>query len=188
MQSQAAPPGPSRSFPPVIGNCPRVLVLGSLPGRVSLEAGQYYAQPRNAFWRIMGVLCGAHPALAYQDRLEALQRAGIALWDVLFEAMRTGSLDSNIVAASERINDLGALISSHNSIALVAFNGLKAADVYRKRIEPGLSVNRPATVILPSTSPAHASLRPEQKLERWREALMPWVRPQGQTPASDSGV
>ena len=41
----------ARSFPPVIGRAPRVLLLGRLPGRASVEAGEYFAQRQVAFWR-----------------------------------------------------------------------------------------------------------------------------------------
>ncbi|HUF73428.1 MAG TPA: DNA-deoxyinosine glycosylase [Gammaproteobacteria bacterium] len=176
MQENRDMAGLSRGFPPVVGPAPRVLVLGSLPGRASLEANQYYAQPRNAFWPIMGALCGASPALDYSARLAALVDAGVALWDVLLEATRPGSLDSSIVTASQRINDIASLIACHETIGLVAFNGLKAAGIFRRHIEPGLSRGNLATAALPSTSPAYASLTREDKLERWRRALAPYLR------------
>ncbi len=163
----------SRGFPPVIGVDPRVLVLGSLPGQASLAARQYYAQPRNAFWMIMGELCGARPELGYADRLGTLQRAGIAVWDVLYEAARPGSLDSSIVAGSQTVNDIAALVSRHATIRLIAFNGQKAAEVFRRRVAPTLTRTDLETVTLPSTSPAYASLRRTEKLERWRRALKP---------------
>jgi TDG/mug DNA glycosylase family protein len=167
--------GLSRGFPPVVGAAPRVLVLGSLPGRASLDATQYYAQPRNAFWPIMGALCGASPALDYAARLDALVAAGIALWDVLQEAARPGSLDSSIVAASQRTNDIATLVARHESIALVAFNGLKAAEIFRRHIEPTLTRGDIVTVTLPSTSPAYASMTRERKLDRWRSGLAPYL-------------
>ncbi|HMB73735.1 MAG TPA: DNA-deoxyinosine glycosylase [Gammaproteobacteria bacterium] len=160
----------------MVGVKPRVLILGSLPGRASLEAGRYYAQSRNAFWPIMGALCDAHPEIEYSKRLELLTRAGVALWDVLFEAVRQGSLDSSIVANTQRVNDISGLVSRHASLRLVAFNGKKAAEIFRRRIETDLSPGRVETVTLPSTSPAYASLRPEQKLATWREALSPYLR------------
>lgn len=166
----------ARGFPPVVGIRPRVLVLGSLPGRASLAAGQYYAQPRNAFWTIVGELCGARPEFDYAARLDALCRSGIALWDVLFEAARPGSLDSNIVTASQRVNDVAALLAAHETISLIAFNGQKAAEIFRRLIEPVLTRHDLNFATLPSTSPAHATLTRDQKLVTWREALMPHLR------------
>jgi len=155
---------------------PSVLVLGSLPGVASLAAGEYYAQSQNAFWRIMGEICEAHPELAYDDQLAALRRSGVALWDVLLEAERPGSLDSSIVASSQRVNDVAGLLTRHPSIALVAFNGKKAADVFARVVEPALGRNDFVRATLPSTSPAYASLKREQKLARWRQALVPYLR------------
>lgn len=166
----------ARGFPPVLGRAPRVLILGSLPGRASLAAGEYYAQPRNAFWKIMGAVCGASPALAYADRLTRLQRAGIALWDVLHAAERPGSLDADIVAASEQLNDIAGLLQRHPTITLVACNGQKAAASLSRHVVPALPEGRIAMVTLPSTSAAHATLGFDDKLERWRAALAPCLR------------
>ena len=87
-------------FSPIVGGRPRVLVLGSLPGRKSLEMGQYYAQPQNGFWRIMGAIFGAGPSLPYPERLERLVANRVAVWDVLAAGERNGSLDSAIVASN----------------------------------------------------------------------------------------
>lgn len=163
----------SRGFPPIVGNAPRVLLLGSLPGRASLAAGEYYAQPRNAFWYIMRALCAAGPEIAYADRIARLTRSGVALWDVLHAAERPGSLDANIVAKSQQVNDIVGLLERERGIKLIGFNGQKAAEIFRRSIEPDLPRNNLDCVTLPSTSPAHASLRREQKLERWREVLVP---------------
>jgi len=163
----------SRGFPAVVGRAPRVLVLGSLPGRASLQAGQYYAQPQNAFWHIMGELCAARPELPYDERLSALKRAGIALWDVLHAAERPGSLDASIVRASQQPNDIVALVRRHSSIRTICFNGKKAEEIFRRTVASDLPRADIRLVGLPSTSPAHASLRRAQKLERWREVLAP---------------
>jgi len=163
----------SHGFPPVVGNDPMVLVLGSLPGRMSLARQQYYAQPQNAFWKIMGTLCGARPELVYDERLAALGRAGVALWDVLAAAERAGSLDSAIVAATARINDFDALFASACGIRLVCCNGRKAYDLYVRRVAPTLGGSAASlpVVALPSTSPAYAGMPYAEKLRRWRDAL-----------------
>jgi hypoxanthine-DNA glycosylase len=150
-----------------------VLVLGSLPGRASIEAGQYYAQPQNAFWHIMGELCAARPELPYRERLGALKRAGVALWDVLHAAERPGSLDASIVSSTQQPNDIVALLRRHSSIRTICFNGKKAEEIFRRHLEPDLPRADIRLVGLPSTSPAHASLRRAQKLELWRKVLAP---------------
>ena len=163
----------SIGFPPIADDRARVLVLGSLPGRRSLEAREYYAQPQNAFWRIMGRLFGAEPSLPYEQRLERLRAARVAVWDVLAAGEREGSLDSSIVPASVVVNDFGSFFARHQDIDLVCFNGRTAAELYRRRVVPELKPEQAALAIrlLPSTSAAHASLRFEQKLARWSAAL-----------------
>lgn len=163
----------SVGFPPVADDRARVLVLGSLPGRRSLEAREYYAQPHNAFWRIMDRLFGAEPSLPYEQRLDRLRAARVAVWDVLAAGEREGSLDASIVRASVVVNDFASFFADHGDIDLVCFNGRTAADLYRRRVVAQLRPEQAAlaTRLLPSTSPAHASLRFEQKLARWAAAL-----------------
>jgi TDG/mug DNA glycosylase family protein len=167
----------SVGFPPIASAGARVLVLGSLPGRRSLEMREYYAQPHNAFWKIMGRLLGAHPELPYERRLEVLRRHAVAVWDVLAAGERSGSLDSAIVASSVVVNDFPKFFAAQPGICLICFNGTKAAELYRRRVLPALSGESAAlpTRLLPSTSPAHASLRFADKLERWSAALAPLV-------------
>jgi hypoxanthine-DNA glycosylase len=150
-----------------------VLVLGSLPGVKSLEMHEYYAQPHNAFWRIMGRLFGAEPALPYAARLEQLRAHGIAVWDVLAAGEREGSLDSSIVPSTIVVNGFGEFLAQHRGIRSILFNGNTAAGLYRRKVHPGLAPEQAAitTQVLPSTSPAYATLRFEQKLERWAAAL-----------------
>jgi len=160
-------------FPPIVGGLPRVLVLGSLPGRKSLEMGQYYAQPQNGFWRIMGALFGAGPSLPYAGRLERLIAKRVAVWDVLAAGERDGSLDSAIVPASIVVNDFGAFLARHADIGLVCFNGTKAAELYRRRVLPALAPELALlpSRVLPSTSPANASVPFGAKLATWSAAL-----------------
>jgi double-stranded uracil-DNA glycosylase len=147
----------------------RVLVLGSLPGPASLRERQYYAQPRNAFWRIMGTLFGASPDILHEQRLELLRRHRVALWDVCASAHRPGALDASIRWASVVPNDFAAFFAAHRELRLVCFNGRVAAELYRRRVLPGLAQNLSELryETLPSTSPAHAGVSFEHKLERW---------------------
>ncbi len=160
----------SQGFPPIARRDARVLVLGTLPGQESLRRRQYYAQPRNAFWTIMGALCGAGPELPYRARTRRLAASGIALWDVCATAVRAGSLDAAIVAGSVVVNDFAAFLARHPGVRLVCFNGRTAAALYRHHVLPALGPAARAlpTLELPSTSPAHAAVPLAAKLARWR--------------------
>ena len=167
---------PSQSFAPIAAADAAVLILGSLPGKRSLAEQQYYAQPRNAFWRIMGELFDAGPELSYTERTARLSQNAIALWDVVASAERPGSLDSAIVRSSVVVNDFRSLFETHGGIELVCFNGAKAAELYERQVLPILNGEFAHLRYerLPSTSPAHAAMRFEEKLERWsivREAV-----------------
>ena len=157
-----------RSFAPIEDVSARVLILGSMPGRESLRMGQYYAHPRNLFWPILGELAGAAPAFPYPQRINALKRARIALWDVLKSCVREGSLDSDIDDDSLVPNDFRSFFLQHPKITHVFFNGAKAETVYRKFVLPEVDVKRLRYHRLPSTSPANAAMPHAQRLKAWR--------------------
>ena len=163
-------PSKSLGFPPIAAPDARVLILGSLPGQASLAARQYYAQPHNAFWRIMGELFGAGPDVPYDERAARLRASGIALWDVCKAAVRPGSLDAAIDVETVVINDFERFFREHPRIAHVCVNGGTAHRLYVRKVQPILPEPTSSLPLhlLPSTSPAHASLRLVQKLERWQ--------------------
>ena len=158
-------------FPPIIADDPKVLILGSMPSEASLEQGQYYAHPRNAFWHIMGSLFRFNAEASYAERKALLIKNRVALWDVLQECKRDGSLDSSIITSSIKTNDFLHLLASYPTIQLIVFNGTTAEKVFKKRVLPGLKtqLKRIRMIRLPSTSPAMAALTREQKMEKWSE-------------------
>lgn len=162
--------GRLQGLPPVIDERARVLILGSFPSAASLAAGQYYAHPQNQFWRILGDIVGeidGRPLkdMAYAERLAAVRAAGIGIWDIYASCVREGSLDAAIRDAVP--NDLAGLRKSALALRRVCFNGRTAARRVREVEAQGFEVH-----VLPSTSPAHAGMRVEEKLARWREALL----------------
>ncbi len=161
------------AFPPILGNDARLLILGSMPGEESLRRQQYYAHPRNAFWPIMSRLLGFPHDAVYRQRAAALISHGIALWDVMAECQRRGSLDSAIRPESIRVNDFGALFRAHPEIGLILFNGATAEREFKRRVT--LTLDPAAARIerkrLPSTSPAYAGMPFEAKLAAWSVIL-----------------
>ena len=150
-------------FPPVTRPDTRLLVLGSLPGAVSLAQQRYYAHPQNQFWRLIGAAIGRDLAdLDYAARLEALLEAGVGLWDTVAAATRKGSLDADI--RLHAASDLAALVKALPRLKAIAFNGGTSARIGRRQLGdvPGL-----ALIDLPSSSPAYASLPFEKKKEAW---------------------
>lgn len=155
------------SFPPIEDANATVLILGSMPGKESLRAGQYYAHRRNTFWTIMGELIGAVPSLPYVARTGMLKSAGIALWDVLASCTRDGSLDSAIDTASTSPNDFASFFLAHPGITQVFFNGATAEKCFRILVQPSLAPRSLHYQRLPSTSPANAAIPYNQKLKAW---------------------
>ncbi|WP_338240989.1 DNA-deoxyinosine glycosylase [Aurantiacibacter hainanensis] len=151
-----------QSFAPVVSAETRVLILGSLPGERSLEAGQYYAHPRNLFWSLLeGVLDTELVRLSYQDRLEAILHHGIGLWDSVRSARRSGSLDSAMRDVEGA--DLPALVSGLPNLRAVAFNGKTSERVGKPQVAE-LPVD---FLTLPSSSPAYAAMPLYEKQARW---------------------
>ena len=157
------------SFPPSFAADARVLILGSMPGGESLRQQQYYAFRHNVFWRMMGEICSFSPALPYPERLAALRRSGIALWDVLARCERAGSLDSAI--AHPEPNPIPELLRSCPKIGLILCNG-SAAGRFFQRFFPETAI---PVRVMPSTSPAAARMRYQEKLASYRAALEPWL-------------
>lgn len=161
------------SFPPIAGKDARILILGSMPGILSLEQQQYYAHPRNAFWPIMSELFNLNKDLEYEQRCICLIKNQVAVWDVLKACRRKGSLDQHIVPASIIANDFSGFFQQRSTIQQIFFNGTKAEQVFNQHVLPTLkdSQTQIPRLRLPSTSPAHAAINLQQKLELWRQLI-----------------
>lgn len=158
------------SFNPIADKSAQVLVLGSMPGVQSLKARQYYAHPRNAFWRIMASIYGFSAELPYESRVEKLKASGVALWDVLHACVRIGSLDSDIEKGSRVPNDFQSFFQQHPHIKFVGFNGAEAEKSFNIYVLSQLNVSGVTFARLPSSSPAH-TVSFEKKVAAWQVAL-----------------
>ena len=149
----------------------KILILGSMPGVKSLEEQEYYAHPRNAFWKIIEAIYQIPHQQEYHQRLELLKQQRVALWDVVHQCVRPGSLDADIQTSSVQVNDFKALFEYAPDIAVVFFNGAKAADLYKKKVmsEDFEQNSKRQYVQLPSTSPANAVMSLAQKLDIWQQ-------------------
>lgn len=154
---------PVASFPPIASPGIRFLILGSLPGERSLAAGEYYAHPRNRFWRVLATISDSKTPVSYPEKIRLLESMRIGLWDVIGEARRVGSLDSNI--SGEIPNPIRELIDAHPELIAVGFNGRKAEQIHDRHFERKRSIRY---FSLPSTSPANARFDDELLLEHWR--------------------
>ncbi len=158
---------PLTGLAPVIAPNTRILILGSFPGAASLAAQQYYAHPRNLLWPILSALTGEDlAALPYAERLPRLLAHGFGLWDVLGACERKGSLDADI--RKPAANDFARLRELCPALETVGFNGQTSG-----KFAPQFAAAGYRTLVLPSTSPAHAALSFERKLAIWGQLIQP---------------
>lgn len=150
---------------PVFRSDARLLVLGSMPGRVSLERAQYYAHAQNAFWPLLYGYFGKTPDADYESRLAFAVTHGVALWDSAAACVRAGSLDTAMRAV--QINNFEAIFAACPKLRAVACNGAKACALFMKSPCAG----RLPVLKMPSTSPAHAAMCREEKAAQWVQAF-----------------
>jgi hypoxanthine-DNA glycosylase len=155
------------SFPPISANTTEILILGSLPGEKSLAMHEYYAHPQNKFWRIIAAITDNETPATYGDKLSLLIKNKIGVWDVVREAKRIGSLDTNIVG--EVPNDIDSFISRHKNLKVVGFNGTKAMKLFDKYFKRQAQIKY---IQLPSSSPANARIKFEKMSEKWRKVII----------------
>jgi double-stranded uracil-DNA glycosylase len=152
-------------FPPVLDHASRILILGSFPGEASLAAQQYYAHPRNQFWRLLSVLLDEDlVGQAYEQRLQRLKTHYVGLWDVIAACEREGSLDAAIRSA--QANDFALLKHQCPDLRRICFNGNTSGKFAPQFAQAGFE-----TLVLPSSSPANAQWSFEEKLAEWKKAF-----------------
>lgn len=161
-----------KAFPPLENENARVLVLGSMPSQKSLELQQYYGHPQNAFWKIMAALTGVAHDAPYQQRSEALIGMGVSVWDTIASCHRPGSMDADIDASTITVNEFSGFIQRHQNLKRVLFNGQASAKTFHRHLGASYLADRGLeSVVMPSTSPAYASMSLDKKQMIWLNAL-----------------
>ena len=161
------------SFSAICNTNTKLLILGSLPGKKSIAEQQYYAHPRNALWPILCDWMQLPASMSYEQRIATALDHGIGFWDVVAQAERPGSLDSDIKSPSVHYNPIDQLIPNLPKLKCIILNGGAAMTLFKRggfnhtANESGLTF-----VQLPSTSPAHASMAQEEKRVAWHSVLI----------------
>ncbi|WP_206207772.1 DNA-deoxyinosine glycosylase [Virgibacillus profundi] len=158
------------SFPPVLPKEPKVLILGSMPGGISLEKKQYYGNPRNHFWGILFELFNQTPIEDYEEKINFVKQNNIALWDSIGNCYREGSLDTAIT--DEEPNDIMGLLRQYPTIKLIACNGTKSYQTFLRNF-PREKLDAVDVVKMPSTSPIPGRYTKSfaGKVEAWKRIV-----------------
>lgn len=156
------------SFEPIVNENSKVLILGSMPGDESLRTGQYYANPNNQFWKLISCESGLSNQ-SYSIKLEYLLKNGVAIWDVLQEAERSGSSDGNI--KNDIPNDFYAFFRSFPNIKRILFNGTKAASKFKKYYPEYYNAYNCTTLSSSSAAPGKNVKPFVEKQKQWLNAL-----------------
>ena len=156
-----------KSFEPIISSQPQLLILGSLPGDLSIAAHQYYAHPRNRFWKLLFDVFNGEYQMDYSARIEFALSHQIAIWDVAYSAFRPGSMDVDIKNVVP--NAIDELLITYPTIKKVIFNGKKAAQMFNQFFGRKENIDY---YVLPSTSPANASYSYDELYSIWEEAIL----------------
>ena len=110
-------------FDPIVGESPKILILGTFPSQSSIKAKEYYANPQNQFWPIIArIFNNGESFYYYQAGVRCLLNNHIAVWDVYHSKDDTGdSRNENIT--NPEANDIAGFLAEHPTIKRVVFNG-----------------------------------------------------------------
>ena len=154
------------SFPPFVNDETEILILGSIPGVISLTKQEYYGNKNNQFWKIIYSIFDTLPVSDhYDEKISLLIQNKIGIWDVLANCERKGSLDMHIKNQTE--NNINELLLQFPKIKQVLFNGKESYRYFNNKFG---SIEGISYHVLPSTSPAN-TMKFEEKLRLWREVL-----------------
>jgi hypoxanthine-DNA glycosylase len=154
------------SFPYFINSKTEILILGTMPGAMSLAKQEYYANPRNHFWKIIYTIFDALPiAESFEEKVQFLRLNKIGIWDVLENCERKGSLDIHI--KNQKENDFETLLKEFPSITKIIFNGKQSHVFFSKRFG---QIEGITYYVMPSTSPAN-TMTFDNKLKIWSECF-----------------
>ena len=153
-------------FEPIIFSDSEILILGSFPSIKSFEEGFYYAHPRNQFWPLLAKVFDEDVS-TLDNKIALCKKHHLALWDSAKSLKRESGNSSDQNLKEIEVNDFKALLHAYPSIKTVLFTGKKSEAIFIKAYKD-LPVKK---ALLPSPSPAYASMRFEQKLQVYKELL-----------------
>ncbi len=107
----------------------------------------------------------------YRVRVQALLELKLAVWDVLANCERPGSLDSSIVRGSETYNPLPELVGRLPDLRAILFNGQKAHTLFERNFRAYREQSSLDFKTMPSTSPAYAAMPKTEKIDYWNAVL-----------------
>ena len=111
---------------PIVNKKTKILILGTFPGKASLEKNEYYSDKNNDFWKLIGI----DKSLKYKERIEKMEMLGIGIWDVFKNVQREGSIDLKIESGD--LNDFMIIRKKCLSLKIIYFNGKKIINRIRK--------------------------------------------------------
>lgn len=135
---------------PIINEHSKVLILGSFPGKKSLEQNMYYADKGNYFWKFMTRFLNKEYPENDEQKREMLADSNIALWDIYKSAVRVNengkktSNDKDII--DYELNDIERLLTQFPQVESIGIAGRVAFKSFRKNF-PHIDA-----ICLPSTS------------------------------------
>lgn len=155
-------------FPPLEGDSPRILILGSIPGIGSVAAHEYYHDGSNRIWKVLAFLVGCSIPSSYSEKKAMLFEHRMALWDYYHNVERHDSSDKAITSGTP--NDIQSYLKQHPSIRIIAVNGYGKYKSFGAELEgiccalnTGIKVLR-----LPETSGLNAAWTLDKLKAKWR--------------------